>query len=567
MEIITYHQNLKEVIEALTTKYHIEQIYINTYEGKTTPFELIILVGNKYVRTLDDLVPRILNTIREYPQYKLMCYIAFQAKDKIRAGNLFLFTSCQPKKLIYKKENSDFVPIPKNMKYSTCKALSMAFRDHEQQKVIEFKEGYYYFKEKRKYGLASFMLHQAMELTYRYLELLIIGKERITHSIRIHHLYLKRISIVYTEVFDEEEESDILLLRALDDSYQGARYENDFHIHPDILKQLELKMEILHEKAVLVFEYMTSSFEQQYVTPSSIYQKDDLSNKTIPMKFDDNNYLKEAIAHVKDSISGPVNIYVFGHRFMSFNINTVIKKHKPASVREDYFNLLVISKKDIRKQIISLQTELNDHSKASFLLLSFTQDQAQKQLDNNNPYFHEVLQEKKALLYKSLEWNNWSFHEKKGIRTKEDTEKMMKQWYTRENNASGFFNGGIGIENSEEATIKVLLYNKAIKQAALGLLEFFVGYTPYRKNLNHLYNLCCSFWYFPNDIFPRFTEEDKRHFNEFIQIPKDVLQKRRSYIDWDETFLYEARCERFLKECSKRVRETFTKELELYVEQ
>ena len=86
------------------------------------------------------------------------------------------------------------------------------------------------------------------------------------------------------------------------------------------------------------------------------------------------------------------------------------------------------------------------------------------------------------------------------------------------------------------------------------------GYTPYQYNLNHLYNLCCSFWYFPHDIFPRFTEEDKRLFKEFVHVVKNVRYKRLSYFDWGEAYRYDARCERFLNECIKLVRGTFTNE-------
>src|SRR5690606_36612918 len=114
---IKEQENLKNIISEITTKYNIEHIYLNNYDRDIVPYELMILVSNKDVKTLGDVVPKIVNSIRGYPQYKVMCYVAFQAKDKIREGNLFLFTSCQPKKLIYKKENSEFVPIPENFDF------------------------------------------------------------------------------------------------------------------------------------------------------------------------------------------------------------------------------------------------------------------------------------------------------------------------------------------------------------------------------------------------------------------------------------------------------------------
>jgi len=117
MEQLNKEESLHNIVSQITSKYNIEQIYLNSYDRDILPYELIILVSNKYVNNLGDLVPKIVNTIREYPQYKVMCYVAFQAKDKIREGNLFLFTSCQPQKLIYTKEKSEFVSIPKNFDF------------------------------------------------------------------------------------------------------------------------------------------------------------------------------------------------------------------------------------------------------------------------------------------------------------------------------------------------------------------------------------------------------------------------------------------------------------------
>lgn len=95
------NKDLTQIVDVLNSKYNIEQIYLNVYESGNSPYELIILVANKYVKTLGDLVHRIVTTIRESPKYKVLCYVAFQTRDKIREGNLFLFTSCQQNKLIF----------------------------------------------------------------------------------------------------------------------------------------------------------------------------------------------------------------------------------------------------------------------------------------------------------------------------------------------------------------------------------------------------------------------------------------------------------------------------------
>jgi len=346
----------------------------------------------------------------------------------------------------------------------------------------------------------------------------------------------------------------------LEDIYRSTRYEDNFEIDLETLKLLEVKMESLHKNATQIFAHIITSFEQHHIENHHLIdQAQYLPRKIISKKLDDNSYLKDAVEQLKLSISEPIAIYLFGHRARSFFIEG-INEHETIGICDYYFDLLVVSEKDIREQLSNLQPLINGRLGTSLFLLSFTQGQIQKQLDKNSPFFHRVLCGDETLLHAGLEVNSWHFHEDNGVRTKQEIESARTSWYQRKDNASGFFHGGKAIDNSEEVVIKVLLYNQAMEQACLGLLEFFYGYTPYQHNLNHLYNLCCSFWYFPNDIFPRATEEDKRLFKEFVHVVKNVRYEGLSYIDWDEAYRYEARCERFLDECIKLVRGTFPTE-------
>lgn len=553
MKHIEDQQNLENIISIITSRFNIEQIYLNKYDRDVIPYELIILVSNKYVKTLGSEVPKVVNLIREFPKYKVICYIAFQAKDKIREGGLFLFNSCEPEKLIYKKENSTFEVIPKDFDYQKCKEAAISVLEREKQKINEFKEGYFHFKKIEKLSIASFMLHQVIELTYRNLELIILSKERITHSIRCHHVFLKESSAIYSGVFNEENDNDIALLQILEDIYRATRYENNFKISLETLNELELKMEELCIYADELVIKMFDVFEQQNMRTSISIAKKEIVPTSI--KYAGNECLKQVVDYINMHLSELVGIYIFGNRTKS-SITSGINLKEDIDQCDYYFDLLVVSQIDQREQLSNIQAKINENSDVSVFILSFTSDQVQKLLDKNNPFFHKVLQFA-APLVDSLK-SNWSFHENNGIRTNQELESIRTKWYNRKNHSTGFFNGGRAIEHSEEVVVKVLLFNQAIEQAALGLLEFFYGYRPYQYSLNHLYNLCCSFWKFPNDLFPRSSKEEKAVFNDFVNVVKEVRYKGMSYLDWDEAYRYQSRCEKFLEECATLVHDTFT---------
>lgn len=84
-----YPLDIKEIIGVLISKNKIDYIYLNIYIRETSPFELIILVSNKRVNDLGDWVPKILKTIKSYPNYVAKFYFNHQAIEKIKEGNLF----------------------------------------------------------------------------------------------------------------------------------------------------------------------------------------------------------------------------------------------------------------------------------------------------------------------------------------------------------------------------------------------------------------------------------------------------------------------------------------------
>lgn len=53
-------------------------------------------------------------------------------------------------------------------------------------KIQAFNDGAGFYLEKENYALTAFMVHQQIELAYRAIELFAMGKDKVTHSIRVH---------------------------------------------------------------------------------------------------------------------------------------------------------------------------------------------------------------------------------------------------------------------------------------------------------------------------------------------------------------------------------------------
>lgn len=561
--------DLDKIILILADKYNIDRIFLNTYyAADVTFYELVILLSNKEHRSVGELDPQINMSLKDFPKFHHVTLVGFQVKSKLIDGNLYLHMICHPDKLIYQNPASTFNLYPEGHSPENTLASVNELFERENHKVNEFKEGYYYFKERNSLSHAGFMLHQVFELRYRCTEIMVMGKDRPTHSIRSHHRYLVRMAPSLATIFKEGKPEDETLLCFLENVYKAARYENDFDPDMDILLQLENRMETfmdltdtLFQQSVTDFKHYSSPYNsRETIVPES--QEDSIdemieaganpsdsadNEKTASFKL---TYIVDSLRERLDDVCG---IYLFGQRTRSFRIEG-INEQVDDGVCDFYFDLLIVSENDIREQIGHAQASINQTDGISVLLLSFTKEQIQKQLDKNNPFFHRALQYAEPLFLREDYPLDWSFHENNGIRTEEEEDRARTKWFVREENASGFYNGGCGIDDPDQVRIRVFLYNQAIEQACLGLLEYFYGYQPYNHNLKHLYGLCSSFWTFPNDIFPRVTQEDKELFDELTKSVNNTRYLGWAAFDWDEAYRYEGKCRRFLTHCSDLVR-------------
>ncbi|WP_185212018.1 hypothetical protein [Sphingobacterium mizutaii] len=127
-------QQLEEVIQILTTNFLIECIYRSDIHGSAEQTELVLLVSNKYVNMIGEITPKMVGCIKSFETYHIKCFVAFQTREKIKKGNLFLYCTCQPENLIYQKPESNFSPIPKDFDPSGFFALFQEFQEREAQR-------------------------------------------------------------------------------------------------------------------------------------------------------------------------------------------------------------------------------------------------------------------------------------------------------------------------------------------------------------------------------------------------------------------------------------------------
>ncbi len=548
---VTLETELGPILKMLTMHFNIEEIYLNRTNDGSVSDQMVILVSNKYVQTLGEIIPQIRSKMKGYPDFAILCFVAFQARERIRQGNLFLFTSCRPQALVYKKEGSDFSVIHNGFDLESCIRLARESWEREKIKVDEFFQGFQFLIEKKYHSCAAFMLHQAMELTYRALEIALVAKEKLTHSIRCHHRLMDSTCPMYKGVFDEENERDIELLHILEKIYRASRYEDSFQVDPATIGLLEQKMESLRKVAKMIFsDIIQKCTDHNGADQVSLICPD--QQKDMQVVPEELFNLERIIELTEKSLSGKVDILIFGHRERSMSVQRSISSGYGEGTAV-YYDMVLVTVRDQRNAVSSLEARINQAKGPKVTMLSYTRDQVQGMLDSNSPFMHRVIAMDENPTEVGQGGENWRLHPNLGIRTAEENERALRNWKFRWNNSNGFLEAARAMEQMDHLMVKINLYNQSFEQACLGILEIVQGFIPYQYNLRHLLNLCNSFWNFPGELFLRDTPEEKRFFGDLVNAVRDIRYRREFAGEWEDAYRYELRLERFLVKCEALV--------------
>lgn len=179
-----------QIIVQLESLLEIKYVYKSKPEKDSCFKSLLIVVlkGNSSSLT-QGLSAMVAKIFQEETDFLYRIFSFEYAQQQLREENLFFIHGCHPSKLIYKSDETDTglkVPV---INKETKEDMALGF-ENELSRVGAFMDGAKFYMEHGNFPQAAFMLHQYMEIWFRNAELLVMGKERKSHSIKVHQTYI-----------------------------------------------------------------------------------------------------------------------------------------------------------------------------------------------------------------------------------------------------------------------------------------------------------------------------------------------------------------------------------------
>lgn len=231
-----------QVINKLSSFLEVKYIYKSDIVFEDYGKSLLIIVLKENIPSLNQGLSSIVAKIFQEETDVLYRIFSFEyAQQQLSEANLFFIHGCHLSKLIYKSDETDTglkVPV---LHKDTKEAMALGF-ENELSRVGAFMEGATSYIKNKNFPQAAFMLHQYMEIWFRNAELLVMGKEIKSHSIKEHQIHIKAFAPELGRIFNMDREEDRNLLKLLDEAYITASYSKNYHI-------TKFQLEILSEKA------------------------------------------------------------------------------------------------------------------------------------------------------------------------------------------------------------------------------------------------------------------------------------------------------------------------------
>lgn len=225
---------------------------IAAYEDYSKIIWIVILKGNcsSLTHELSSMVAKI---FQEETDFLYRIFSFEYARQQLKEDNLFFIHGCNPANLIYKSPNTENQLIDKTIDANALNDIEAAF-EKEHNKINAFLDGANFFIEKENLPQTAFMLHQYIELWFRYAGLFIMGKERKSHSIKELQTYLKAFVLVLGNLFNTEIEEEQNLLRLLDEAYIASRYHDNYHINKEQIQKILEKANEVYAQVLELFK-------------------------------------------------------------------------------------------------------------------------------------------------------------------------------------------------------------------------------------------------------------------------------------------------------------------------
>ncbi|MHA7831918.1 MAG: HEPN domain-containing protein [Flagellimonas sp.] len=472
-----------------------------------------------------------LKKAKDHPDFRIKIYTEEQSEIGILRGSLYFLEHCCLGEMVYAHpEGTNLLDYPELALGNILKRAERYF-DLEMKKIKAFTNTADILIKEGDHAIATFNLHQAFELAFRFLEQMFIGQSKVTHSIISHINYCKDYfpKLGPFPKTSEMDNNELLLL--LEHSYSAARYGNEFEINKGQVKIIQSEFKSFVKQVEDIFnEHLEDCRVRIHGDDeddsSQVFNKDENRIEELITVLDEpiDAILHETVTLIKTRMS-PTHIYLVKKRtFQTHDESHFLEAFDGSTDCTHYWLFIVAEKGNIDSIHGIVDTIQQKFQWTSLCLCMETPEVFAKKLNKDNLFFKKIVSKAKLLFQGECVLDFMTKDDSPITETKK-TRQTISSRYRRARNYLLVAESPI-----DDPLMAVHFIALAVEQTCLGLIYGILKYRPKNYSLSHLIKLCSYF--FPNihNYFPTKTELDR----DLFQLLRNARSKLRFQIRDEE---------------------------------
>jgi len=478
---------LTPIIEAILRAIAVDEIYLWPFDHDGKKYQMLQInrLSNTAIRCIDPL-GAINKIIKNHPDLYVKIHFTHEVQKKLDQGLGRTYLIYQSENRIYKNPAQEIPLVLPQYTAAEIIEKTRSYIDQEKSKIRSFIDGHFFYLDSKNHAHAAFMLHQAIELSLKTAENLLLNNDRKSHSLRGTIGYLKTFDSKLAKLIDSEDEKKAL--EKIDNAYIGYRYNQDYTIDESLL---ETAYQIAINALNWIYDYSNLLFEEirEQLSPKQIQHrkvekfKNDIA---IYNKYHCNSSYRDLILNILELYCTPSLVACFGYHSDQHKYNSLLQNNKEDQITHVYY--LFITYDSLNTDLANLQQQTMDLLPKNVSLTLVTEETAHfiKKLSKGHPFFLSLMKVG-DIWFQNATIENLALD---SIAVPQlDLEYARKQWDSRYNNARCLY---IAYEEGWPSGVEAVYYtlSQALEQICLGVINTILQYKPQTVGLPFLMNLC-----------------------------------------------------------------------------
>ncbi|TMU57452.1 HEPN domain-containing protein [Flagellimonas algicola] len=191
---------------------------------------------------------------KEHPDFRVRIYTKNQSEIGLERGALYFLEHCCLGETIFAHPEGENIMDYSEMAHKTLINRATRYYTSEMKKVGAFAHTADILIKEGDLSIATFNMHQAFELAFRFIEQMCIGRSKVTHSIISHINYCRPFFPTLCPFSETSEMENNELLILLEHAYSVARYGNEFEIGKEQVKKIQSELKEFIQEVESIFK-------------------------------------------------------------------------------------------------------------------------------------------------------------------------------------------------------------------------------------------------------------------------------------------------------------------------